>query len=119
MYALIESGGQQHKVEPGRYLTLGRLAVAEGESVVFDRVLLVRTDADTTVGTPVVEGAEVRGTVRRHLRGPKINGMKYKPKKGYSKRWGARRDLTQVDIVAIVAGGQTFEAAVAAAVEEA
>ncbi|MBI5834775.1 MAG: 50S ribosomal protein L21 [Armatimonadetes bacterium] len=119
MYALIESGGQQHKVEPGRYVTLGRLAVAEGESVVFDRVLLVRTDADTTVGTPVVEGAEVRGTVRRHLRGPKVNGIKYKAKKGYSKRWGARADLTQVDIVAVVTGGQTFEVAAATTVEEA
>ena len=117
MYALIESGGQQHKVEPGRYLTLNRLAVEEGGEVLFDRVLMVRGDEDVTVGAPLVDGAVVKGTVRRHLRGPKIHGFIYRAKKGSSRRWGARADLTQVNITSIEVGGQTFAGAEAAAVE--
>lgn len=115
MYALIESGGQQHKVEPGRYITVKRLAVAEGDPVVFSKVLLVRGDEQIAVGQPVVQEAEVHGSVRRHLRGKKIHGFKYKAKKGYSRRWGARADLTQVTISKIVFGGQTWEAAESAA----
>lgn len=112
MYAVIESGGQQHQVTPGRYVTIRRLAVEQDGPVVFDRVLLVRPDSgDVAIGRPVVEGAEVRGVVRRHLRGKKIHGFKYKAKKGYSRRWGARAELTQVTIEAIVFGGQTFTAA--------
>ncbi|NUQ00090.1 MAG: 50S ribosomal protein L21 [Armatimonadetes bacterium] len=123
MYALIESGGQQHKVEPGRYVTINRLAVEEGGAVVFDRVLLVRTDGEIVVGTPAVEGAEVRGRVRRHLRGKKVYGFKYQAKKGYRRRWGARADLTQVTVDSILFGGETFTAAAeqapaAAATEE-
>ncbi len=118
MYALIECGGQQHKVEPGRYVTVNRLAVAEGDQVTFDRVLLVRTDADVTVGTPVVEGAEVRGRIRRHTRGRKIHGMTYHAKKGTRRRWGARADLTQVTIEAIVVGETTYAAEPAAAEAE-
>jgi len=115
MYAVIESGGQQHKVEPGRYVTMKRLAVADGEPVVFDQVLLVRTDEQTTVGTPAVEGAVVQGVIRRHLRGKKVTGLKYKAKKGYRKRFGARADLTQVTIEKILFGGQEYAAAVVAA----
>ncbi len=110
MYALIESGGQQHKVALGRYVTLKRLPVDEGGQVVFDRVLLVRTDERVALGTPTVDGAEVRGHVRRHLRGKKVHGFKYKAKKGYRRRWGARADLTQVTIESILFEGETFAA---------
>lgn len=120
MYALIESGGQQHKVEPGRYVTVKRLPVDEGGEVVFEKVLLVRTDGDIAIGTPAVDGAEVRGRVRRHLRGKKVYGFKYKPKKGYARRWGARADLTQVTIDTITYGGESYQAgeATAPAAEE-
>ena len=114
MYALIESGGQQHKVEPGRYITIKRLAVAEGAPVVFDKVLLVRSDETIEIGTPAVEGAEVHGSVRRHLRGKKVHGYKYKAKKGYSRRWGARADLTQVTISKVVFGEQVWAAELSA-----
>ncbi len=108
MYALIESGGQQHKVEPGRYVTIKRLAVAEGAPVVFSTVLMVRADDRIEIGTPAVEHAEVHGSVRRHLRGKKVHGYKYKAKKGYSRRFGARADLTQVTISKIVCGDQVW-----------
>lgn len=111
MYALVKIGGQQHKVEPGRYVTVNRLAADEGGAVQFDEVLMVRTDGEVTLGTPSVDGAVVRGSVRRHVRGPKINGFIYRAKKGSSKRWGARADLTQVNIEAIEFGGQVFAAA--------
>lgn len=110
MYALIESGGQQHKVEPGRYITVDRLPVEVGEEVVFNRVLMVRTDDGVAVGAPMVEDAVVRGRIRRHLRGRKIVGFKYKPKKGYRRRWGARADLTQVTILEIEVGGTVYAA---------
>ena len=115
MYAVIETGGQQHKVEPGRYVTVKRLAVEDGEPIVFNQVLLVRTDEQTAVGTPAVEGAVVEGRIRRHLRGKKIHGLKYKAKKRYRKHWGARADLTQVTIEKIVFAGQEYAADLTAA----
>lgn len=110
MYALIECGGQQHKVELGRYITVRRLAIDEGAPVVFDRVLLVRTDGTTAVGTPVVEGAVVHGRIRRHLRGPKGHGYTYQAKKGHQRHWGFRDDLTQVTVEKIEFGGETYQA---------
>lgn len=110
MYALIESGGQQHKVEPGRYVTIKRLAADEGAPVVFKTVLMVRAEDRIEIGQPAVAEAEVHGSVRRHLKGKKVNGFKYKAKKGYSRRWGARAYLTQVTITKIVCGDQVWEA---------
>ncbi|MBI2299710.1 MAG: 50S ribosomal protein L21 [Armatimonadetes bacterium] len=101
MYALIECGGQQHKVELGRYITVRRLAIDEGAPVVFDRVLL---------GTPVVEGAVVYGRIRRHLRGPKTEAFTYQAKKGHQRHWGFRDELTQVTVEKIEFGGETFQA---------
>lgn len=118
MYAVIETGGQQHKVEPGRYVTVKRLAVEDGGPVVFNQVLLVRTDEQTAVGTPAVEGAVVEGRVRRHLRGKKVHGLKYKAKKRYRKHWGARADLTQVTIEKILFAGQEFAADLSASPAE-
>ncbi|MCC7493132.1 MAG: 50S ribosomal protein L21 [Fimbriimonadaceae bacterium] len=114
MYALIESGGQQHKVEPGRYVTLKRLAVELGEQVTFDKVLLVRTDEAVQVGTPAVAEAKVVGTIRRHLRGKKVHVLKVQPKKGYRRHYGARANLTQVTIDQIVVGEATYTAPAAA-----
>lgn len=112
MYAVIEAGGQQHLVEPGRYITLNKLPVEVDGEVVFDRVLLVRPDdGEIVVGTPTVADAVVTGSVRRQFRGKKIHGFKYKPKKGYSRRWGARADLTQVTIDQITVAGRVYTAA--------
>lgn len=104
MYAVIESGGQQHKVQVNATVTVDRLAVPEGEKVNFDRVLLIRGAAGTQVGRPTVADAVVRGRVMKHLRGPKIRGFKYQPKKRTRRWFGHRSEWTQVLIEAIEAG---------------
>lgn len=101
MYAVIESGGQQHKVQVNDRVTVDRLAVPEGGTVNFDRVLLVSGAEGTQVGMPTVPGAVVRGRVVKHLRGPKVHGFKYQPKKRTRRRFGHRSEWTQVLIEAI------------------
>jgi large subunit ribosomal protein L21 len=120
MYAVIESGGQQHKVQVNATVTVDRLAVPEGAMVQFNRVLLLSGDGDTQVGTPTVADAVVRGRVVKHLRGPKIRGFTYEPKKRYRRRFGHRSELTQVLIEAIeTEAAKVEEEPETAAVEEA
>lgn len=69
MYAIVEIAGQQLKAEQGRKIYVHRLENAEGETVVFDKVLLVDNDGNVKVGTPVVEGASVKATVLEHVKG--------------------------------------------------
>ncbi len=103
MYAIFESGGKQHRAEPGQRVALERLHAAEGDEVSFDRVLLVRDPGtgEMKVGTPYVEGATVSATVLSHYRDPKIRVFKRKRRKGYRKLQGHRQDRVQVRIEAI------------------
>lgn len=101
MYALIETGGKQYRVEPDQSIVVEKLPVTEGEQVTFDRVLLVNRDGEVTVGTPYVENAKVVGRVSHHGRGKKITVFKYKPKKGYKRKQGHRQPFTQVVIESI------------------
>lgn len=101
MYALIETGGKQYRVEPNQSIVVEKLPVSEGEQVTFDRVLLVNRDGEVTVGTPYVENAKVVGKVFHHGRGKKITVFKYKPKKGYKRKQGHRQPFTQVVIESI------------------
>lgn len=105
MYALIETGGKQYRVAPGDVLDVERVAGAgdEGESVEFDRVLLVAGDDGITVGTPTVEGAKVQASVVGEVRGPKIRVFKFKRRKGYRRTRGHRQDLLRVRIDGISA----------------
>ncbi len=100
-YAIIETGGKQYRVSVGDRLSVEKLPVADGETVTFDRVLLLGGDGDTRVGTPVVEGASVAATVEETYRGEKIVVFKYKPKKRYRRRNGHRQTLTRLNITAI------------------
>ena len=103
MYAIFESGGKQHRAEPGQRVALERIHAAEGDTVSFDRVLLVR-DAGTGVtriGTPYVEGATISATVLSHYRDRKIKVFKRKRRKGYRKMQGHRQERVQVRIEAI------------------
>ncbi len=100
MYAVIETGGKQYRVQPGDIIDVELLPnVTEDEpKVVFDRVLLVDNDGEVQVGNPVVEGAQVHGERLAERRGPKILIFKMKRRKGYRRKNGHRQDLLQVRI---------------------
>ena len=98
MHAIIETGGKQYKVTEGDTLFIEKLAVEAGEAVTFDKVLAVIDGDKITVGTPVVEGAKVDGSVVKNGKGKKIIVFKYKPKKGYRRKQGHRQPYTKVTI---------------------
>ena len=106
MYAVVSSGGKQYRVEAGNELLVEKLGVEPGAAVTFDRVLLVGDGDDVTVGTPLVDGASVTGTVLRAERGPKIVIFKFKQKVKYRRRTGHRQDLVRVRIDEISANGK-------------
>jgi len=106
MYAVVDSGGKQYRVETGSTLVVDRLNAAAGATVTFDRVLLVGDDDGVTVGTPTVSGASVRGTVLEHGRGPKIIVFHFRPKAHYRRRNGQRASLTRIRIDEIATGAE-------------
>ena len=101
MYAIVDIAGQQIKVEKERRIFVNRLKEAEGESVTFDKVLLVDNDGSVKVGAPYIDGASVTATVLAHLKGDKVIVFKKKRRKGYAKKNGHRQYLTQIQIVEI------------------
>ncbi|MGF7087013.1 large subunit ribosomal protein L21 [Kroppenstedtia sanguinis] len=103
MYALIETGGKQYRVQEGQAIYIEKLTAAEGETVTFDKVLLVNKEEGTVVGTPVVDGAKVTGKVEKHGKGKKVTVFKFKPKKNYKRKQGHRQPFTKVVIEKIEA----------------
>lgn len=99
MYAIFVTGGKQYRAAEGDTIYVEKLVGEEGQEVVFDQVLL----AGDKVGTPLVEGAKVTGTIEKQGRGKKIIVFKYKPKKNYHKKQGHRQSYTKVVIKSIVA----------------
>lgn len=97
MYAIIKTGGKQLKVEEGQAIYVEKLNAEAGEKVVFDEVILVGGET-TKVGTPVVEGATVEGTVEKQGKQKKVVTFKYKPKKGSHRKQGHRQPYTKVMI---------------------
>ena len=103
MYAIIETGGKQIRVEEGATIFVEKLAANEGDAVVFDKVLLVGGE-ETKVGAPYVEGAKVNAKVEKQGKGKNITIIKYKPKKGSTRRkQGHRQPYTKVVIESIEA----------------
>ena len=102
MYAIIKTGGKQHKVEVGRFIDVELLPQAEGEAVSFDQVLLVADGDKVQVGKPTLK-ATVTGKVVKHGRGEKIVVYKQRPKKHYRRRQGHRQGFTRVMIEGIKA----------------
>lgn len=99
MYAIIETGGKQYKVEKDQILHVENLNIEEGGEVVFDKVLLVSGgDGAITVGKPYVKGATVKGSVLKNGKSKKIIVFKYKAKKNQRKKKGHRQPFTRVEI---------------------
>ena len=102
MYAVIESGGKQHRVTEGETLKLEKIEAATGDTVEFDRVLMVGGD-DVKIGTPVVEGSKVTAEVVAHGRHQKIKIIKFNRRKHHRKETGHRQWFTEVKITGIKA----------------
>ena len=107
-YAIIETGGKQIRVEPGRFYDIELLAIEPDEKVTIDSVLLVQHDGEVTIGQPLVTGATVEGTVMRHYRGRKVLVYKMKPKKKTRKKRGHRQEITRLMIDSITLNGEVF-----------
>jgi large subunit ribosomal protein L21 len=101
MYAVLETGSKQYRVTAGDTLQIERLDVKAGDSVTFERVLLVNNDGKVSVGAPTVAGASVVADVVDHIRGEKKLTFKMKRRKGYHKSIGHRQELTVVKVKAI------------------
>ena len=101
--AVIKTGGKQYVVSKGDTISIEKLPndPKQGDQVVFDEVLLVDNGSDTTIGAPLIKGAEVKGTVVFAGKAPKIEVVKYKPKSNYFKRNGHRQPLLKVTIDSI------------------
>jgi|SRR5690554_1001241 len=102
MYAIVEIAGQQFRVEKDKKLFVQLLNADEGDSVDFEKVLLIGTDSGVTVGTPAVEGAKVTAKVLGNVKGDKVLVFKKKRRKGYKKLNGHRQNYTQIQIDNIV-----------------
>jgi len=107
-YAIIETGGKQLRVEPGRFYDIELLSVEPDEKVTIEAVLLVQHNGEVTIGQPLVAGAKVEGTVLRHLRGRKVLVYKMKPKKKTRKKRGHRQEITRLLINSISLDGSVL-----------
>jgi large subunit ribosomal protein L21 len=105
IYAIIETGGKQYRVNPGQTIDVERLEVAEGDTVELHRVLLIGDGDRVTVGMPTVDGAKVLATAKGAGKGDKVIVFKYKPKVRYRKKTGHRQLHTRLVIDKIVGPG--------------
>ncbi|MBE9159065.1 50S ribosomal protein L21 [Nodosilinea sp. LEGE 06152] len=113
-YAIVEAGGKQLRVEPGRFYDIDRLALEVDDEVTLERVLFVDNEGEALVGQPVVDGATVTGSVVSHLRGRKVIVYKMQPKKKTRKKQGHRQELTRVMINSIQVNGKAIAGEAAA-----
>lgn len=98
MYAIIETGGKQYKVQEGDVIHIEKLRNETGDSVVFDKVLAFSNEGQLACGVPYLQGYTVEGKVIKHGKSKKIIVFKYKPKKNYRKKQGHRQPFTRVQI---------------------
>ncbi len=101
MYAVIRSGGKQHRVTPGETVRLEKLEADVGSVITFSDVLMVSSDAGLKVGAPIVAGAAVTAKVVEHGRAKKVVAFTYKRRKNHARKVGHRQYFTAVEITAI------------------
>ncbi len=101
--AIIKTGGKQYRVAVGDKLRIEKLDSDVGSPVEFNEVLFVGTGADAKVGTPIVAGAKVSGTIKAHGRGKKLVVYKFRRRKNYRRKNGHRQHYTEVEITGISA----------------
>ena len=109
-YAIIETGGKQLRVEPGRFYDVERIAGDADSAVTIDKVLFVNNDGEITIGQPTVSGATVTGKILKQFRGKKILVYKMQPKKKTRKKRGHRQEQTRLLIESIAIAGSTITA---------
>jgi len=102
MFAVIETGGKQYRVEKGDVLDVERTPVGDDQSLLFDRVLLIAGDGSTRLGNPLLAGAHVSARLLAEVRGPKVRIFKHKKRKQYRRQGGHRQDYLRVRIEEIV-----------------
>ena|SRR5687768_2177085 len=101
MYAIIEEGGRQFRVTGGDTIQIDREIKDDEKSVTFDRVLMVGGEGSPRIGAPLVSGATVTADVIGPVKGPKVETVKYKRRKGYRKKIGHRQQYTAVKVTGI------------------
>ncbi len=109
-YAIIETGGKQMRVEPGRFYDIERLEGEPETAWTIDKVLFVSNDDTITVGQPLVPGATVQGKILKQFRDKKVIVYKMQPKKKTRKKRGHRQEVTRFLVESIVFDGQTLTA---------
>src|SRR6476660_5429747 len=119
MYAVIETGGKQYRVEVGTELEVELLDVEPGKTITIDRVLLVADGDDSTIGRPLVADASGSAEVVNQTRGPKLIAFKYRPKARSRVKKGHRQELTVLRIADITLGGKSAAKAARKADDEA
>ncbi len=98
MYAVIRTGGKQFRVEPGKAVRVEKLDGSVGDLIELGEVLLVGAEDGAKIGTPLVDGAKVVGTITAQGRGPKITIFKMKRRKGYRRKSGHRQFYTEIRV---------------------
>ncbi|HHW46193.1 MAG TPA: 50S ribosomal protein L21 [Clostridiales bacterium] len=101
MYAIIETGGKQYRVQSGDIIFVEKLNAQPEEAVVFDKVIAVSDENGLRVGKPYLDGVTVKGTLVKNGKGKKITVFTYKPKTGSSRKLGHRQPYSKVQIDSI------------------
>jgi large subunit ribosomal protein L21 len=101
MFAVIATGGKQYRVTEGDVIRVEKLDGAEGDSVEFDQILMIGEGDDVKIGSPLIEGGKVTGTVKGQGRGEKITIIKFRRRKHHRKQMGHRQPYTEVQITGI------------------
>lgn len=101
MYAVISTGGKQHRVTQGEVLRVEKLNAEEGASVELDKVLMIADGDNINIGSPLIEGGKVTAVVKSHGRAKKVEIMKFRRRKHHQKCTGHRQYYTEIEVTGI------------------